>query len=59
VRAGHRWKRDSFAWAALEHNGGGVVSGSDLTIIPPGNYSSDPASSLPPYVEVVWVVRVK
>ena len=44
---------------SLNINGGLVPSGSDLTVFPPGNYTSDPASSLPPFYEVVWVLRVK
>ena len=43
----------------LNINGGTVAAGSDVTVFPPGNYTSDPASSLPPYFEVVWVMRVK
>jgi hypothetical protein len=43
----------------LNINGGTVQQGSDVGIFPPGNYTSDPASSLPPYCEVVWVLRVK
>lgn len=44
---------------SLNINGGTVQQGSDITVFPPGNYSSDPASSLPTYYEVVWVIRVK
>ncbi len=40
-------------------NGGSAVAGADITVFPPGNYTSDPASSFPPYYEVVWVLRVK
>jgi hypothetical protein len=43
----------------LNSNGGLVPLGTDVAVFPPGNYLSDPASSLPPYYEVVWVVRVK
>jgi hypothetical protein len=43
----------------LNINGGTVGASTDVTVFPPGNYTSDPASSLPPYHEVVWVMRVK
>jgi hypothetical protein len=43
----------------LNVNGGSVAAGADVAVFPPGNYSSDPASSLPPYCDVVWVIRVK
>jgi hypothetical protein len=43
----------------LNVNGGSVQAGADVTVFPPGNYTSDPASSLPSYYEVVWVMRVK
>jgi len=43
----------------LNINGGTVQQGADLAVFPPGIYNSDPASSLPPYYEVVWVMRVK
>ena len=43
----------------LNINGGSVASGADVTVFPPGTYTSDPASSFPPYHEVVWVVRIK
>jgi hypothetical protein len=44
---------------SLNINGGLAQQGADLTVFPPGQYQSDPASSLPTYYEVVWVVRVK
>jgi hypothetical protein len=44
---------------ALNVNGGIGAQGADLSVFPPGNYTSDPASSLPPYCDVVWVMRVK
>ena len=40
-------------------NGRLAQQGAEITIFPPGNYQSDPASGLPPYYEVVWVVRIK
>jgi hypothetical protein len=43
----------------LNVNGGSVVAGADVSVFPPGDYTSDPASSLPTYYEVVWVLRVK
>lgn len=43
----------------LNINGGTVQQGADVAVFPPGNYASDPASSLPTYHEVVWVMRVK
>ena len=43
----------------LNINGGSVPQGSDFVVVPPGLYNTDPASSLPSYHEVVWVVRVK
>src|SRR6185436_9488667 len=30
-------------------NGGSVAAGADVTVFPPGAYTSDPASSFPPY----------
>jgi hypothetical protein len=43
----------------LNVNGRTVAAGADVTIFPPANYNSDPASSLPPYYEVVRVMRIK
>ena len=43
----------------LNINGGSVPQGADFAVVPPGVYNTDPASSLPTYYEVVWVVRVK
>jgi hypothetical protein len=43
----------------LNVNGGSVAAGADVTVFPPGNYTSDPASNFPPYYEAVWVLRVK
>ena len=43
----------------LSINGGVVQQGADVSVFPPGNYTSDPASSLPPYYDVMWVMRVK
>ena len=43
----------------LNVNGGSVVTGADVTVFPPVIYNSDPASSLPPYYELVWVLRIK
>jgi hypothetical protein len=43
----------------LNISGGNAQSGADVQVFPPGNYTSDPASSLPPYYEVVWVMRVR
>src|SRR6185503_9396003 len=43
----------------LNINGGTVAAGSDVQVFPPSNYTSDPASSFPPYYEVVWVMRVR
>ncbi len=43
----------------LNISGGMLASGTDATVFPPGNYTSDPASSFPPYYEVVWVMRVR
>ncbi len=43
----------------LNINGGTVQQGADVAVFPPGNYGSDPASSLPTYYEVVWIVRIK
>ena len=39
--------------------GGTVAAGADVTVFPLGNYTSDPASGLPTYYEMVWVLRVK
>ncbi len=43
----------------LNLNGGTVSQGADVTVFPPGNYTSDPAPSLPPYVDMVWIIKVK
>ena len=43
----------------LNVNGGSVPQGADFVVVPPGVYNTDPASSLPTYYAVVWVVRVK
>ncbi len=43
----------------LNINGGTAAAGSDVTVFPPGTHTSDPASSIPPYYEVVWVMRVR
>ena len=43
----------------LNINGGSATQGADFTVMPPGVYNTDPASSLPTYYAVVWVMRVK
>ena len=43
----------------LNVNGGSTQMGADFVVVPPGGYNTDPASSLPPFYEVVWVMRVK
>src|SRR6188474_1726905 len=43
----------------LNISGGNAQSGADVQVFPSGNYTSDPASSFPPYYEVVWVMRVR
>ena len=43
----------------LNLNGGSATQGADFVVVPPGVYNADPASHLPPYYAVVWVVRVK
>ncbi len=43
----------------LNINGGSVQSGADVTVLPPGNYTSDPASSFPPYCDMVLIIRIK
>ena len=43
----------------LNINGGAVGAGTEVTMFPPGSYTSDPAPSFPPYYEVVWVMRVR
>ena len=43
----------------LNVNGGTVQQGADVTIFPPGTYTSDPASSFPPYCDMVLIVKVK
>ena len=43
----------------LNIGGGTAQSGADVQVFPPGNYTSDPASSFPPYYEVVWVMRAR
>jgi hypothetical protein len=34
-------------------------SSSDVTVLVPGSYTTEPSDSLPSYYEVVWVMRVK
>ena len=43
----------------LNINGGSAQQGGDFVMVPPGAYNTAPASTLPSYYEVVWVVRVK
>ena len=43
----------------LNISSGTAQWGADVPVFPPGNYTSDPVSSLPPYYEVVWVMRVR
>ncbi|HEY0548922.1 MAG TPA: hypothetical protein VGF13_04920 [Verrucomicrobiae bacterium] len=43
----------------LNLSSGNALAGADVQVFPPGNYTSDPASSFPPYYEVVWVMRVR
>ena len=43
----------------LNINGGTAQMGADFVVVPPGNYNTAPASSLPTFYEVVWVMRVR
>ena len=43
----------------LNINGGSATQGADFVMVPPGSYSTAPASTLPSYYEVVWVMRVR
>jgi hypothetical protein len=43
----------------LNINGGSVTAGADVTVFPPGAYTSDPASSFPPYVDTVLIIKIK
>ena len=43
----------------LNINGGSAPQGADFVVVPPGVYNTAPASSLPTYYAVVWVLRVK
>jgi len=43
----------------LNINGGTVAAGADVTVFPPGAYTSDPASSFPPYCDMVAIIKIK
>ncbi len=43
----------------LNINGGTAAAGGDVSVFPPGAYTSDPASSFPPYCEMVLIIKIK
>ena len=53
----------SHTMQAIDSDHGNTASASnssgEVTVIVPGSYTTEPAVSLPPYYEVVWVMRVR